>query len=102
MSRATSGAEVLGDQGQVARLLGQDSGHVTRQLRASFARDSEEIGVPGARPRTLDEYVAEHAFQRLEQRLGACTTQPRDLAEYDRLPVSSSASVPDRDHGEDA
>ena len=54
-----------------------------------------------AKPRRLDEYVAEHAFQRLEQRLGACTTQPRDLAEYDRLPVSSSDAVPDPDERED-
>jgi transposase len=43
-----------------------------------------------ARPRTLDEYVAEQAFRRLEERLGACHTQPRDLREYDRLPVTSS------------
>lgn len=58
----------------------------------------ERILLARAKPRTLDEYVAEHAFQRLEQRLGACTTQPRDLAEYDRLPGSSSAPATDEDH----
>jgi len=48
-----------------------------------------------ARPRTLAEYVAEHAFRDLEERLGACRTQPRDLREYDRLPGSSSADALD-------
>jgi transposase len=61
----------------------------------------ERILVARAKPRTLDEYVAEHAFQRLEQRLGACTTQPRDLAEYDRLPVSSSAPASGEDRTRD-
>ncbi len=54
-----------------------------------------------ARPRRLDEYVAEHALARLERRLGACTTEPRDLAEYDRLPGSSSAPTPDEDQERD-
>jgi transposase len=61
----------------------------------------ERILLARAKPRTLDEYVAEHAFQRLEQRLGACTTQPRDLAEYDRLPVSSSAPATDEGRKKD-
>lgn len=43
-----------------------------------------------SRPRTLAEYVAEGAARRLEERLGAFRTEPRDLREYDRLPVSSS------------
>jgi transposase len=47
-----------------------------------------------AQPRSLDEYVAEHAFRRLEERLGQCHTAPRDLREYDRLPVSSSTNEP--------
>jgi len=58
-----------------------DHGAVARIL---FAR---------ARPRSLDEYVAEEAFRRLEERLGACHTQPRDLREYDQLPLSSSTDA---------
>lgn len=42
-----------------------------------------------AAPRTLAEYVAEDAARRLEERLGDCDTRPRDLDEYDRLPVAS-------------
>jgi transposase len=42
-----------------------------------------------AAPRTLAEYVAEDAARRLEERLGDCDTAPRDLEEYDRLPLSS-------------
>jgi len=38
-------------------------------------------------PRTLAEYVTEDAARRLEEHLGACETCPRDLEEYDRLPV---------------
>jgi transposase len=41
-------------------------------------------------PRTLDEYVAEETSRRLEQRWGCPKTQPRDLNEYDRLPVLSA------------
>jgi hypothetical protein len=41
-------------------------------------------------PRTLDEYVAEETSRRLEQRWGCPKTQPRDLDEYDRLPVLSA------------
>jgi transposase len=40
-------------------------------------------------PRTLAEYVAEDAARRLEKRLGDCDTRPRDLDEYDRLPLAS-------------
>jgi transposase len=54
-----------------------------------------------ARPRTLDEYVAEHAFQRLEQALGTCTTEPRDLTEYDRLPIASANPVADHHNPEE-
>lgn len=46
-----------------------------------------------ARPRTLDEYVAEEAATRIKQRWGDIETKPRDLREYDRLPVLSSAPV---------
>lgn len=39
-----------------------------------------------ARPRTLDEYVADATRQKLERWLGECRTEPRELAEYDALP----------------
>jgi len=48
-----------------------------------------------SRPRTLAEYVGEQAFRRLEESLGQCHTRPRDLREYDRLPISSSADALD-------
>ena len=40
-------------------------------------------------PRTLDEYVAEDTALRLEKELGMRRTEPRDLREFDRLPVHS-------------
>lgn len=46
------------------------------------------------RPRTLDEYVAEAAAQRIEASLGESRAGPRDLEEYDRLPVHRARSVP--------
>lgn len=45
-----------------------------------------------ATPRRLAEYVAEDTARRLDERLGACDTRPRDLDEYDRLPVASSST----------
>lgn len=47
-------------------------------------------------PRTLDEYVNEETARRLEAMFGERRTQPRDLTEYDRLPVAraSTASAP--------
>lgn len=42
-------------------------------------------------PRTLDEYVAEDTFERIEQTLGHARTQPRDLTEYDRLPITHAS-----------
>jgi transposase len=47
-----------------------------------------------ARPRTLDEYVAEETARRIEQHLGRDKTRPRDLDEYDRLPVLPAPSAP--------
>jgi len=44
-----------------------------------------------AAPRTLDEYVADETARHLEAELGHSGTEPRDLAEYDRLPVASPA-----------
>jgi transposase len=41
-------------------------------------------------PRTLAEYVAENTARRLEETLGESATGPRDLDEYDRLPLTPS------------
>jgi transposase len=51
----------------------------------------ERILAVRASPRTLDEYVAEETTQRIEQTLGKARTEPRDLTEYDRLPLASGA-----------
>ncbi len=48
----------------------------------------ERILAARATPRTLDEYVAETTAQRLEATLGHARTAPRDLTEYDRLPLT--------------
>ncbi len=45
-------------------------------------------------PRTLDEYVAEHTARRLEETFGERRTAPRDLTEYDRLPVLPPPPAP--------
>ena len=45
-------------------------------------------------PRTLDEYVAEETAQRIDAVLGPSVTTPRDLAEYDALPLAARASPP--------
>jgi len=57
-------------------------------------RAVERILAARAMPRTLDEYVAEETTRRIEETLGHARTQPRDLTEYDRLPVSSSSPAP--------
>jgi transposase len=46
------------------------------------------------RPRTLDEYVAEETAKRIDAVLGPSVTTPRDLAEYDALPLAARASTP--------
>ena len=38
-------------------------------------------------PRTLDEYVAEETARRIDAAVGSQHTSPRDLAEYDLMPV---------------
>jgi hypothetical protein len=48
----------------------------------------ERILAMRATPRTLDEYVAEDTARRIEQTLGHVRTEPRDLTEYDRLPLT--------------
>jgi transposase len=54
----------------------------------------ERIVATRAAPRTLDEYVAEEAAQRLEKALGSCLVEPRDLDEYDRLPAAAPMETP--------
>lgn len=49
----------------------------------------ERILAAHALPRTLDEYVAEDTARRIEETLGHARTVPRDLTEYDRLPLTS-------------
>jgi hypothetical protein len=49
----------------------------------------ERILAARSQPRRLDEYVAEETTRRLEETLGYVRTEPRDLTEYDRLPVTS-------------
>jgi transposase len=48
----------------------------------------ERILAARSQPRTLDEYVAEESTRRIEQSLGHARTEPRDLTEYDRLPIT--------------
>lgn len=40
-------------------------------------------------PRTLDEYVAEDTARRIDALIGTARTEPRDLDEYERLPIRS-------------
>ncbi len=53
----------------------------------------ERILAARATPRTLDEYVAEDTARRIEETLGHARTEPRDLSEYDRLPLTSGPSA---------
>jgi transposase len=48
----------------------------------------ERILARRAAPRTLDEYVAEDTAKRIDDALGPVVTRPRDLAEYDALPIA--------------
>jgi transposase len=71
-----------------------DTAEIDRALghAAAFgARDHatvERILAARALPRSLDEYVAEATTRRLEATLGHARTVPRDLTEYDRLPLT--------------
>ena len=77
-----------------------DTDEIDRALghAAAFgARDYatvERILAARALPRTLDEYVAEDTARRLEQTLGHARTVPRDLTEYDRLPITRASRSP--------
>jgi transposase len=60
----------------------------------------ERIVEARSAPRTLDEYVAEETARRLEVTLGERRTEPRDLTEYDRLPIACPSSAPAQPHEE--
>lgn len=51
----------------------------------------ERILAARAKPRTLDEYVAEDTVRKLAEAFGDSTSEPRDLTEYDRLPISGAS-----------
>jgi hypothetical protein len=51
----------------------------------------ERILAARAMPRSLDEFVAEETTRRIEETLGHARTAPRDLTEYDRLPLTSAS-----------
>jgi transposase len=57
-------------------------------------RAVERILEARSSPRSLDEYVAEDTARHLERTLGQIRTEPRDLAEYDRLPTAPSPKEP--------
>jgi len=69
----------------IDRALGHAASYGALEFRAV-----ERILAAHCAPRTLDEYVAEATAQKLEQTLGQTRTQPRDLTEYDRLPLASA------------
>jgi len=50
-------------------------------------RSVERILLGRATPRRLDEYVAEQSSRKLQQILTQSVTEPRDLSEYDALPL---------------
>ncbi len=47
-----------------------------------------------ARPRRLDEYVAEATSRKLQHLIESSTTEPRELAEYDALPCWPGTPAP--------
>jgi len=49
----------------------------------------QRILLARARPRRLDEYVAEATAKKLEHLIAQSSTEPRDLSEYDALPCWS-------------
>jgi transposase len=63
------------------------------------ASSVERILARRASPRTLEEYVAEETSKRIDAALGPTVTSPRDLAEYDALPVAPRPMEPP--HGKD-
>jgi transposase len=68
-------------------------GHAVR-YGALSVEAVERILAARHRPRTLDEYVAEETALRMDASLGESRAGPRDLDEYDRLPVHRVSSAP--------
>jgi hypothetical protein len=66
-------------------------GHAARYGALGFAC-VERILAARVSPRRLDEYVAEEHARRLEATLGKARTEPRDLTEYDRLPLTTATA----------
>ncbi len=54
----------------------------------------ERILIARARPRRLDEYVAEQTAKKLRRAVFTSSTEPRDLAEYDALPCQGHVPSP--------
>jgi transposase len=78
------------------KVLALREGHDTGDLLAALAHALaygalehgavERILLARARPRRLDQYVAEQTANKLRQAVAHSGTEPRDLAEYDALP----------------
>jgi transposase len=65
-------------------------------------RSVERILAGRHRVRTLDEYVAEDTALRIDAALGPAVTAPRDLAEYDALPLANRVpALPEPTDGQD-
>jgi transposase len=65
------------------------------------SRSVERILASRHRVRTLDEYVAEDTAKRIDAALGPGVTTPRDLAEYDALPLAARLPIlSEPDHGQ--
>lgn len=70
-----------------------------RHARSFGAFDHQAVArilATRARPRTLAEYISEHAAQHLDE-AAATGTAPRDLSEYDALPVASTNTAKEED-----
>ncbi len=74
------------DTDEIDRALGHAAAYGARDHATV-----ERILAARALPRTLDEYVAEDTARRLEETFGHVRTAPRDLTEYDRLPLTSAS-----------
>jgi transposase len=68
-------------------------GHAAR-FGAVAADAVERILEARHQPRTLDEYVADETARRIDTLLGTARTEPRDLDEYERLPISTRSFSP--------
>jgi hypothetical protein len=71
--------------------VGSALGHAARYGALGFA-SVERILAARVSPRSPNEYVAEEHAWRIEATLGKAQTEPRDLTEYDRLPLTTSTA----------